>query len=98
MEALPSVIAERHLPDALWLLSSIREDQRWGIAEAVPPGWRIYFKGGWGSEDGELDSQVALLTRDNHSIQLAVMTTDSPGIGYAHSSIEGVAQRLLHGL
>ena len=40
------------------------ESQRWGIGQASLPGWRVYFKGGWGSGTGAVDHQVALLERD----------------------------------
>ena len=37
--------------------------QRWGIAAAVPRGWRIAFKGGWGrGVTRQVDHQAALLT------------------------------------
>ena len=45
------------------LLGSIVRSQRWGIARVRPPGWALYFKGGWGSGSGAVDHQVALLRR-----------------------------------
>jgi hypothetical protein len=34
------------------LLRTVVPSQRWGVARVRPDGWRLYFKGGWGSGSG----------------------------------------------
>jgi beta-lactamase family protein len=88
----------RHRATVLRLLGSIVPSQRWGIAEVRPPGWALYFKGGWGSGSGAVDHQVALLRRGARRVSLAILTTGSPSHGYAKRTLRGVAARLLRGL
>jgi hypothetical protein len=95
--------ADRHVPVrhrayALRLLRSIVPSQRWGIARVRPPGWALYFKGGWGSGSGAVDHQVALLRRGEVRLAVAIMTTASPSHAYGKQTLEGVALRLLRGL
>ena len=74
-------------------------EQRWGIAAAVPSGWRIAFKGGWGrGVTRQVDHQAALLTSAGLRVSIAVLTGDNPTDGYGTDSIRGVAARLLRGL
>jgi hypothetical protein len=49
---IDSFVAPRHRAYAMDLLHTIAPAQRWGIARVRPPGWRLYFKGGWGSGTG----------------------------------------------
>jgi hypothetical protein len=81
------------------LLRGIVPEQRWGIAAAVPDGWEIAFKGGWGrGVTRQVDHQAALLTNAALRVSVAVLTADSPGDGYGAATLRGVAARLLRGL
>jgi hypothetical protein len=91
-------VPRRHRATALRLLSSIVPSQRWGIAQVRPPGWALYFKGGWGSGSGAVDHQVALLRRGGRRVSVAILTTGSPSHVYGKETLRGVAVRLLSGL
>jgi hypothetical protein len=91
-------VPARHRRTALRLLASIVPSQRWGIARVRPPGWALYFKGGWGSGSGAVDHQVALLRRGDRRLAVAILTTSSPSHAYAKRTLRGVARRLLRGL
>jgi hypothetical protein len=91
-------VPQRHRATALRLLRTIVPSQRWGIARARPPGWALYFKGGWGSGSGAVDHQVALLRRGERRVAVAILTTGSPSHEYAKETLRGVAKRLLRGL
>jgi hypothetical protein len=91
-------VPSRHRATAMRLLSSIVASQRWGIAQVRPPGWALYFKGGWGSGSGAVDHQVALLRRGGHRLSVAILTTSSPSHAYGKRTLRGVAARLLRGL
>jgi hypothetical protein len=80
------------------LLRSVVASQRWGIARAVPPGWRLAFKGGWGSGTGRVDGQAGLLTRGHRRLAIAVLTLADPSHAYGQATEAGVARRLLRGL
>jgi hypothetical protein len=95
---LERFVPQRHRATALRLLRTIVPSQRWGIARARPPGWALYFKGGWGSGSGAVDHQVALLRRGERRVAVAILTTSSPSHGYAKETLRGVAKRLLRGL
>jgi hypothetical protein len=88
----------RHRAYALRLLATIVPSQRWGIAKAAPPGWTLYFKGGWGSGTGAVDHQVALLTRGEERVAVAVTTTANGSHAAGKRTLRGVARRLLRGL
>ena len=92
------LLPERHREYALGLLESIVPSQRWGIGRVPLPGWRVYFKGGWGSGTGAVDHQVALLARDGERVSLAVMTANQGTHAYGKETLRGVAKRLLRGL
>ena len=63
------------------------------------PGWQLYFKGGWGSGDGEIDHQVALLRGCGDArIAVAILTTAQGSHEYGKRTLQGVATRLLGGL
>jgi hypothetical protein len=91
-------IVPRHRAYALHLLASITPSERWGIGEVAPRGWRLYFKGGWGSGTGLIDNQVALLTRGCARVSIAVLTMDDGSHAYGKQTLEGVFRRLLEGL
>jgi hypothetical protein len=91
-------VPRRHRATAMRLLSSIVPSQRWGIGQVRPPGWALYFKGGWGSGSGSVDHQVALLRRGKRRVSVAILTTGSPSHAYGKATLRGVASRLLRGL
>jgi beta-lactamase class A len=87
-----------HRHYAMWLLAHVTPSQRWGVARARPRGWRIYFKGGWGSGTGRVDHQVALLTRGGRRVSVAILTYADGSHAYGKATLRGVARRLLRGL
>jgi hypothetical protein len=92
-------VPRRHRGTAMGLLQDIVPRQRWGFGEvALPPGWQLHFKGGWGSGRGLVDHQVALLRRGEERVALAILTTGSPSHAYAKQTLRGVAERLLRKL
>jgi hypothetical protein len=95
---IDELTAARHRAYALGLLRTIVPSQRWGIARVRPPGWRLYFKGGWGSGTGWVDHQVALLTRGDQRISLAILTFHDGSHAYGQETLRGIALRLLRGL
>jgi len=53
---LPGLVPRRHRAYATWLLAHVVAAQRWGIGQTrLPAGWRLLFKGGWGSGSGAVD-------------------------------------------
>jgi beta-lactamase class A len=91
-------IVARHRSYAMSLLAGVIASQRWGIGQVAPRGWRLYFKGGWGSGTGLIDNQVALLTRGCARISIAVLTMHDPSHAYGKQTLETVFHRLLRGL
>lgn len=91
-------LPERHRAYGMRLLASVVPSQRWGIPPVKPEGWRIWFKGGWGSGTGRVTHQVALLRQGERRISLAVLTQWNPNQAYGERTIRGVARRLLRGL
>jgi hypothetical protein len=98
MYHLPSYIPGRHRAYARHLLAHIVHSQRWGIGRVAPRGWRLFFKGGWGSGSGRVDHQVVLLTRDGRHVSAAVFTQFDPSHAYGERTERGVFARLLGGL
>jgi len=93
------LVPRRHRAYAMRLLRTVVPEQRWGIAAAVPRGWQIAFKGGWGrGVTRQVDHQAALLTNGRLRVSVAVLTADNPTHGYGAGTLEGVARRLLRGL
>ena len=88
----------RHRAYGMGLLRTIVPSQRWGIGEVVPAGWTVWFKGGWGSGTGAVDHQVALLTRGDERVAVAVLSTDQRSHRYGKVTLRGVFARLLNGL
>jgi beta-lactamase class A len=88
-------VPPRHRRYALRLLATVVRSQRWGIPPQAPPGWRIFFKGGWGSGTGRVTHQVALLTKGTRRLSIAVLTEGNPSHLYGTRTIGGIARRLL---
>jgi Beta-lactamase enzyme family len=98
MYHLRRYIPKRHRRYARHLLSNIVPSQRWGIAEVKPKGWKLYFKGGWGTGTGRVDHQVAFLQEHGRRIAVAILTEFNPSHSYGKRTLKGVAERLLRGL
>ncbi|MBU3691332.1 MAG: serine hydrolase [Solirubrobacterales bacterium] len=102
MYRIERLLPDRHRGFALGLLSRISAFQRWGVAKARPPGWRLFFKGGWGISDGRyggtVNHQIALIRRGRYRIGLAILTQGNPYTSYGEGTLKGVARRLLEGL
>jgi beta-lactamase class A len=92
---LEQLLPDRHEAYALRLLRNIVPSQRWGMAQVIPDGWTLHFKGGWGSGTGAVDHQVGLLRRGEDRVAIAVMTVNNPTHAYGKATLEGVARRLL---
>ena len=91
-------VVARHRATAMRLLRTIVPEQRWGIGEVRPDGWRLFFKGGWGAGANLVDHQVALLTHGNDRVAVAVLTAGNPSQAYGAQTLRGVFARLLRGL
>lgn len=98
MYHLQRYIPGRHRAYARYLLSHVVGWQRWGIGRVVPPGWKLFLKGGWGSGTGLVDHQIALLKHRRKRVALAIFTENQPGHSYGKQTLRGVAGRLLRGL
>jgi hypothetical protein len=92
------LVAPRHRAYAMRLLNTITPVQRWGVARVRPSGWRLYFKGGWGSGTGWVDHQTALLTRGGQRVSLSILTFEDGSHTYGTQTLKGIAARLLKGL
>jgi beta-lactamase class A len=93
-----ALVPQRHRTYALGLLRRIVSYERWGIPRARPPGWRVYFKGGWFKDsDGWRVHQAARLERGGRHLAVAVLTRGNPSLGYGAATISGVTARLLRG-
>ena len=96
---IDKLVPARHRAYAAGLLSGIVGWQRWGIPRARPPGWSVFFKGGWRPNAGRrLVNQVALLTSGERRVAVAVLSDANPSHDYGTATIRGVATRLLSGL
>ena len=91
-------VTPRHRRYAMRLLASITPSQRWGIGEVAPKGWKLYFKGGWGSGTGLIDHQVALLVRGCARVSVAVLTMYDGSHAYGKQTLREIFERLLRGL
>jgi hypothetical protein len=80
------------------LLRTVVPAQRWGIARVKPRGWRLYFKGGWGSGPDAVENQIALLRRGDERVSVAILTQHNGSHHYARATLRGIAARLLPGL
>jgi beta-lactamase class A len=95
---IDALLPERHRAWGMNLLRTVVPTQRWGIGEVIPAGWTAYFKGGWGSGIGLVDHQVALLTRGDERVSVAVLTTTDGTHRVGKATLRGVFARLLRGL
>jgi beta-lactamase class A len=95
---LDALLPRRHRAYGLRLLRTVVPGQRWGIGRVKLPGWRVHFKGGWGSGTGRVDHQVALLARGDRRLSVAVLTEDDGTHAAGKKTLEGVFERLLAGL
>jgi hypothetical protein len=92
---LDSYVPARHRDYALRLLRTIVPSQRWGVAQVDLSGWRLYFKGGWGSGTGLVDHQSALLTSGRSRVALSITTRFNPSHEYGKATLRGIARRLV---
>lgn len=95
------LVPRRHRALALSLLARIVPEQRWGIADAAPRGWRLHFKGGWDpprATASAVNHQIALLRRGRQRVALAILISGGPGQSHTSETLRGVAVRLLRGL
>jgi hypothetical protein len=95
---IDALLPPRHRAWGMNLLRTVVPKQRWGIGQAIPPGWTAYFKGGWGSGIGLVDHQVALLTRGQERVSVAVLTITDGTHKAGKATLRGVFARLLRGL
>jgi beta-lactamase class A len=98
MDHLDRYVVPRHRAFARHQLANIVPTQRWGIGRVPHPGWRLYFKGGWGSGTGAVDHQVAFLESGSARIALAIFTAADGSHRYGKQTLYGIAARLLRGL
>jgi hypothetical protein len=96
---IDKLMPKRHRRYGMYLLKHVVKSQRWGIGKVhLPKGWKLYFKGGWGSGTGHIDSQVALLTHGKTRVSVAVLTLDDGSHAYGKETLRGIFKRLLRGL
>jgi hypothetical protein len=98
MRRFHHIDAPRHRAWGMQLLRTVVHTQRWGVGEVIPAGWTAYFKGGWGSGIGLVDHQVALLTRGQERVSIAVLTTTDGMHRVGKATLRGVFRRLLRRL
>lgn len=91
-------VPPRHRAYARELLRSVVPSQRWGLARAVPRGWRIFFKGGFvGPPGGRVENQGAMYERGRRRFALSVLSNANPSHDYGAETERGIAARLLRG-
>jgi beta-lactamase family protein len=98
MDRFDRFIPARHRAFARHQLAHIVPSQRWGIGRLRLPGWRLYFKGGWGSGSGAVDHQIAFLESGSSRVALAIYTQSDGTHHYGKRTLSGIAARLLDGL
>jgi beta-lactamase class A len=95
---IDALMPKRHRAYGMRLLRTITPSQRWGMGRVIPDGWRLYFKGGWGSGTGAVDHQVGLLRRGPYRVAVAILTVDDGSHAYGKATLKGMARRLFKGL
>jgi hypothetical protein len=98
MEHFDRFVPARHRAFARHQLAHIVPSQRWGIGRLHLPGWRLYFKGGWGSGSGAVDHQIAFLESGQSRIAVAIFTQADGTHRYGKQTLRGIAARLLRDL
>jgi len=94
--ALDELNAPRYRIYVRDLLSSISQEQSWGIPEVSRPEWETFFKGGWlTTSRGSLVHQVASLEKGGFAMAIAILTDANPSDRYGRETIRGIAARLL---
>jgi hypothetical protein len=71
------LVPRRHRTHALTLLARIVPEQRWGVADAAPRGWRLHCKGGRDpprATASAVNHQIALLRRGRRRVAIAILT------------------------
>jgi Beta-lactamase enzyme family len=87
-----------HRRYAMRQLETVVPAQRWGVGQVPHTGWRLYFKGGWGSGTGLVDHQVALYRAGGERFSFALFTRFDPDHEYGKETLRGLAARLLRGV
>jgi hypothetical protein len=98
MDSFDRYVPARHRQFARHQLAHIVPSQRWGIGRLHLPGWRLYFKGGWGSGSGAVDHQIAFLESGHARVAVAIFTQADGSHAYGKQTLRGIAARLLRGL
>ena len=84
-----------HRAYGMRLLQTVVPAQRWGIGGGRPRGLDRGVQGRLDRRTGLSEHQVALLTRGDERVAIAVMSTGQPDHGYARRGLRGVFARLL---
>jgi len=92
------LVPAAHRRYAMQLLATVVPAQRWGVGRVPHPGWRLYFKGAWGSGTGLVDHQVALYRAGSERYSFALFTRFDPDHEYGKETLRGLAARLLRGV
>lgn len=92
---LDALVPELHRPFARELFTTIIPSQRWGIPAATPPGWTVFFKGGWRPANGWVVNQAAFLEGPPGRIAIAILSDHNPSFAYGTRTLRGVTTRLL---
>ncbi len=92
---IDALVPELHRPFARQLLATIIPSQRWGIPAATPPGWTVFFKGGWRPANGWVVNQAAFLEGPRGRLAIAILSDRNPSLTYGTRTLRGVASRLL---
>jgi beta-lactamase class A len=95
---IDALMPKPHRRYGMHLLRTITPAQRWGMGRLIPDGWRLYFKGGWGSGTGAVDHQVGLLRRGPYRVAVAILTVNDGSHAYGKQTLRGMAKRLFAGL
>ena len=95
---LDRLLPKRHRAYALSLLRTVVPSQRWGIGRAPPARLARALQGRLGLGHRPVDHQVALLTRGDERLAVAVLTAGNGTHAVGKQTLEGVFRRLLAGL